>query len=95
MRFVKRYLIPRLIQYVLVTFFGITLVFFLPRLMPVGPVEKAVASVQARGAYTDPKAAEETVRVLREMYGLDRGLFFQYLSFWRRLFTGDFGPSLV
>ncbi len=95
MRFVKRYLIPRLIQYVLVTFFGITLVFFLPRLMPVGPVEKAVASIQARGAYTDPKAAEETVRVLREMYGLDRGLFFQYLSFWRRLFTGDFGPSLV
>ena len=95
MRFVRRYLIPRLIQYVLVTVLGITMIFFLPRLMPIGPVEKAVAGMEARGAYTDPKAAEETVRALREMYGLDKGLLEQYVSFWRRLFTGDFGPSLV
>ena len=95
MRFLKRYLIPRLIQYVLVTVLGITLIFFLPRLMPVGPVERAVATIQARGEYMDPKAAEETIRVLREMYGLDEGLVQQYLSFWKRLFTGDFGPSLV
>jgi peptide/nickel transport system permease protein len=94
-RFVRRYLIPRLIQYVAVTVLGITLIFFLPRLMPVGPVEKAVAQIQSRGAYTDPKAAEETVRALKEMYGLDQPLFQQYIAFWRRLLTGDFGPSLV
>jgi len=94
-RFVRRYLIPRFIQYVLVTVFGITMIFFLPRLLPVGPVEKIVATVQARGEYSDPKAAQELVRVLREMYGLDQGLFQQYVSFWKRLFTGDFGPSLV
>ena len=95
MRFVRRYLIPRLIQYVGVTILGITMIFLIPRLMPVGPVEKAVAQIQARGTYSDPKAAEETVRALREMYGLDKGLFAQYVAFWRRLFTGDFGPSLV
>ncbi len=95
MRFVRRYLIPRLIQYVGVTVLGITMIFMLPRLMPVGPVEKAVAQVMARGTYSDPKAAEETVRALREMYGLDQGLLQQYLGFWRRLFTADFGPSLV
>lgn len=95
MRFVRRYLIPRLIQYVLVTILGITMIFFLPRLMPIGPVEKMVANIQARGAYMDPKAAEETIRALREMYGLDKGLLEQYVAFWRRLFTGDFGPSLV
>jgi peptide/nickel transport system permease protein len=94
-RFVRRYLIPRLIQWLLVTVLGITMIFFLPRLMPVGPVEKAVAQIQSRGAYTDPKAAEATVRALKEMYGLDQGLGAQYLAFWRRLFTGDFGPSLV
>jgi len=94
-RFVRRYLIPRLIQYVLVTVLGITLIFILPRLMPVGPVEKMVANIQARGTYMDPKAAEETVRVLKEMYGLDKSLPEQYLIFWQRLFTGDFGPSLV
>ena len=95
MRFVRRYLIPRLIQYVLVTVLGITLIFVLPRLMPVGPVEKMVANIQARGTYLDPKAAEETIRVLKEMYGLDKSLPEQYIGFWRRLLTGDFGPSLV
>jgi peptide/nickel transport system permease protein len=94
-RFVRRYLIPRIFQWLAVTVLGITLIFFLPRLMPVGPVEKAVAQIEARGAYQDPKAAEETVQALKEMYGLDKGLFEQYIAFWRRLFTGDFGPSLV
>jgi len=94
-RFVKRYLIPRLIQYVLVTVLGITMIFILPRLMPVGPVEKIVTTMQARGEYQDPKAAEELTRMLREMYGLEGGVFQQYVFFWKRLFTGDFGPSLV
>jgi peptide/nickel transport system permease protein len=94
-KFVRRYLIPRLLQYVLVNILGITLIFILPRLMPIGPVEKAVAQIEARGTYTDPKAAEETVRALKEMYGLDQPLFSQYVAFWRRLFTFDFGPSLV
>jgi len=65
-RFIRRYLIPRLIQWVAVTVLGITIVFFLPRLMPVGPVERAVAGIQARGEYLDPEAAEETIRVLEE-----------------------------
>jgi peptide/nickel transport system permease protein len=94
-QFVRRYLIPRLIQYVAVTVLGITIIFILPRLMPIGPVEKAVAQIQSRGEYLDPKAAEETVQVLKEMYGLDEGVVQQYISFWKRLFSGDFGPSLV
>ncbi|MBA7550914.1 Oligopeptide transport system permease protein OppB [subsurface metagenome] len=94
MRFVRRYLVPRLIQYVLVIVLGITIIFFLPRLMPTEPVESAIITLQAQGAYLDPAAVEETVRVLREMYGLEAGLLKQYASFWGRLFTGDFGPSL-
>jgi peptide/nickel transport system permease protein len=80
---------------VLVNILGITMIFFLPRLMPVGPVEKAVAQIQARGTYTDPKAAEATIRAVKELYGLDQPLLTQYVAFWRRLFTLDFGPSLV
>ncbi|MBA7589931.1 Oligopeptide transport system permease protein OppB [subsurface metagenome] len=79
----------------LVTVLGITIIFFLPRLMPVGPVEGIITGVIARGEYLDPAAAEETVRILRELYGLEEGLLTQYVSFWGRLFTGDFGPSLV
>jgi peptide/nickel transport system permease protein len=94
-KFVRRYLIPRLLQYVLVNILGITMIFILPRLMPIGPVEKAVAQIQARGTYTDPKAAEATVKALKEMYGLDEPLLTQYFTFWRRLASFDFGPSLV
>jgi len=94
LRFVRRYLVPRLIQYVLVIILGITVVFFIPRLLPTGPVESTINTLRAQGAYLDPAAVEETVRTLREMYGLEAGLLGQYASFWKRLFTGDFGPSL-
>ncbi len=94
MRFVKRFLIPRLIQYVLVTSLGITVVFFIPRLLPTDPIRAQIEVARAFGARVDPAAAEELVRTLREMYGLEAGLFSQYVSFWQRLFTGDFGPSL-
>ena len=93
MRFVRRYLVPRLIQYVLVTCLGITVVFVIPRLLPSDPVESMVATLQAQGAYLDPVAVEQMISTLREMYGLEEGLLEQYISFWKRLFTGDFGPS--
>lgn len=93
MRFVRRYLIPRLIQYVLVTCLGITVIFLIPRLMPSDPVESMVATMQSQGGQMDPAAAEEMIRTLREMYGLEEGLLQQYISFWKRLFRGDFGPS--
>ena len=93
MRFVRRYLVPRLIQYVLVTWLGITVVFAIPRLLPSDPVESMVATLQAQGSYRDPAAVREMVSTLRDMYGLEKGLLEQYIAFWKRLFTGDFGPS--
>lgn len=94
MRFIRRYLIPRLLQYVLVTVVGITIVFAIPRLLPGDPVERMIAAMQSRSANLDPVAVEKMMRTLREMYGLDQGLLQQYLTFWKRLSTGDFGPSL-
>jgi peptide/nickel transport system permease protein len=94
-KFVRRYLIPRLLQYLLVNILGITMIFILPRLMPNGPVERIVSQLQTQGANIDPKAAQEMVRTLKELYGLDQPLLTQYVTFWRRLFQLDFGPSLV
>lgn len=93
MRFVRRYLIPRLIQYVLVTWLGITVVFAIPRLMPSDPIQSMIATLQSQGSYRDPEAVREMVSTLRDMYGLEKGLPEQYISFWKRLFKGDFGPS--
>jgi peptide/nickel transport system permease protein len=94
LRFVRQYLAPRLIQYVLVIVLGITIIFIIPRLLPGDPVQNTINALTSRGTYLDADAIEETVRVLREMYGLEGGLGRQYVQFWRRLLTGDFGPSL-
>ena len=93
MRFVRQYLVPRLMQYAFVIWLGVTMVFFLPRLLPSDPVEMILAQMTAQ-AIIDPVALEEMAVVFREMFGLEAGLFSQYVSFWQRLFTGDFGPSL-
>ena len=94
MRFIRRYLVPRLLQYVLVTWLGITVVFAIPRLLPGDPVKSMVATLTARSSQLDPDDVERMVNSLRQMYGLDQGLFQQYIQFWKNLSTGDFGPSL-
>jgi len=91
--FLKRYLIPRLIQYFLVIFLGITAVFFIPRLLPNDPVVQTIAALQARGSSVDPATIDQMVADLTELYGLEGSLLQQYGAFWRRLLRADFGVS--
>ncbi len=95
MSFARNYLLPRVVQYCLVTFLGLTAAFILPRLMPIDPVEQRIAQAQAFGVYVAPEEREKIVKTLRELYGLEGTLFEQYVAFWRRLLRGDFGPSLA
>lgn len=91
--FVKRYLIPRLIQYFLVIFLGVTAVFFIPRLLPSDPILRTIAELQSRGSYLDPESIDNMIDDLTELYGLEGSIMEQYGAFWRRLFQGDFGVS--
>jgi len=91
--FIKRYLIPRLIQYFLVIFLGITAVFIIPRLTPTDPVRRTIQELRSRGSYLDPGSIEAMVEDLEEMYGLEGSSFDQYIAFWKRLFRGNFGVS--
>ena len=93
MTFLKRYLIPRLIQYFLVIFLGITAVFFIPRLLPNDPVVQTIAALQARGSSVDPATIDQMVADLTELYGIEGSLLQQYGAFWRRLLRADFGVS--
>jgi len=93
LKFVTRYLVPRLIQYCLVVFVGLTVVFFVPRLMPSDPVLQTLYVITAQSGSINPEAAEEMANTMRGLYGLEAGLLEQYGLFWKRLFTGDFGPS--
>jgi peptide/nickel transport system permease protein len=93
--FVKGYLIPRLIQYVLVIFVGITAVFFIPRFAPADPVLQTIGALQSRGASVDAASMEQMVQDLTELYGLEGSMLDQYGKFWLRLFRGDFGVSFL
>lgn len=93
MTFIRRYLIPRLIQYFLVIFLGITAVFFIPRFLPNDPVVRTIAELQARGSTLDPGTMDDIVADLTEMYGLEGSMLQQYGAFWQRLFRADFGVS--
>lgn len=93
MTFLKRYLIPRLFQYVLVIWLGITVVFLIPRLTPNDPIMNMIAMMRARGSTLEPGAMDGIIADLTEMYGLKGSWLDQYWAFWGRLFRGDFGVS--
>jgi len=93
-KFIIRYLIPRIIQYLALIFIGITVTFIIPRLSPTDPVEAQISMMMARGNILDADSVTSMRNALTEMYGLSGTPFQQYLAFWKRLLHGDLGPSL-
>lgn len=93
-KFVLNYLVPRVAQYILVIFLGVTLTFIIPRLSPNDPVERQVSQLMMSGSHVSPEAIIAMREALTEMYGLSGSVWEQYLAFWGRLLRGDLGPSL-
>jgi peptide/nickel transport system permease protein len=93
MTFIRGYLIPRLFQYILVIYIGLTIVFIIPRLAPSDPVQRTIAQLRSMGSYLDPATMNDFIEDLNEMYGLEGSMLEQYGAFWVRLFHGDFGVS--
>jgi peptide/nickel transport system permease protein len=76
-----------------VVFIGINLTYLITHLTPIDPVEQSIAAVTSFGN-TSPEAIGAMRQSLRELYGLTGAPHEQYLAFWRRIATADFGPSL-
>ena len=93
-KFILRYLLPRIGQYFMVIFLGVTLTFIIPRISPNDPVERQIAMVMQSGAQVSPDEIVALREALTEMYGLEGGTIGQYFGFWGRLLRGDLGPSL-
>jgi peptide/nickel transport system permease protein len=88
----KEFILPRLLQWVLVIFIGVTLTFLIPRLSPVNPVDQAMGRVTAFQTM-NPEATVALRNTLLDLYGLEGNIFDQYISFWQRILQGDLGPS--
>jgi peptide/nickel transport system permease protein len=87
------YLAKRLAQFALVIFIGLNIAFFVTHMTPIDPVEESIAAATSFGSQS-PEAIEMLRQSLRELYGLEGSLGDQYLVFWKRVLSADFGPSL-
>lgn len=83
------------------TFAGITfLVFMITRLVPGGPVERAIMEYQMQGGAsltlqtTNPLSDDQIVQ-LKTYYGLDKPLFPAYFEWLGKILRGDFGKSTL
>ncbi|MBB3128514.1 peptide/nickel transport system permease protein [Paenibacillus rhizosphaerae] len=91
-----KFLLSRILTFILVVFIGITAVFFVPRFLPSDPVEAMIGQMTSKSAFLDPKAVETLRETLNESFGLQGSVLSQYLGFFKRvLLTQDFGPSLA
>jgi peptide/nickel transport system permease protein len=88
-----KYAARRFGQFVFVIVTGITLAFIIAHLSPVDPVEQSLSLMTGFSA-SDPRAVEILRQSLSELYGVKGSVLDHYLIFWRRVITGDFGPSL-
>jgi peptide/nickel transport system permease protein len=92
MTLLKEFILPRIAQWFVVVFVGVTVSFLIPRLSPVNPVDQAVGRVTAFQTM-DPDASLRMRQTLEDLYGLEGSTFDQYISFWKRVLKGDLGPS--
>ena len=87
------YVLKRFAQFLLVVFIGISLTFFITHLTPIDPVEQMIAAITSF-SQSEPQAVAMMRASLRELYGTGGPILEQYFTYWRRLLTLDFGPSL-
>ncbi|MCA9836413.1 MAG: ABC transporter permease [Trueperaceae bacterium] len=94
MKLLRTFILPRIVQYLIVIFVGITLTFLIPRLSPINPVDNALGRLTAFQTMS-PEATVALRESLMDLYGLNGNLLQQYFSFWKRVVAFDLGPSFT
>ncbi|KIX13317.1 ABC transporter permease [Dethiosulfatarculus sandiegensis] len=79
----KRYIVQRFVQIVIILFVILTVLFVLFRLAPGDPISRMV----------DPNMTPEDAALLISQLGLDEPLFTQYIHYLKNFFTGNLGHS--
>ncbi len=92
MQLLRTYILPRIVQWAVVIFVGVTIIFLIPRFSPINPVDDMIGRMTAFQTM-DPQAVVLMRATMQDLYGLDGSLLEQYINFWQRLLQGDLGPS--
>jgi len=88
---VRRYFGRKLLIYGFTFFIAATIDWLIPRLMPGNPVQTLLSRTLRS---SDQEAAAALTHYYNNLFGLDRPIWEQYLSFWGSLFHGDLGRSV-
>jgi peptide/nickel transport system permease protein len=86
-----RYLAERFVILVATVFISVTIVFFVPRLVPGNPLGAVFLKLAAVGGSL---GAADLVEEYTRIFGLDKSLWEQYVSFLRELARGNLGYSI-
>jgi peptide/nickel transport system permease protein len=93
-KFLFGYVLPRIGQYIMVVFVGVSVTFIIPRLSPTDPVQAQINRTMTSGMQYTQDMLDDFRVSLTALYGLEGSGWQQYLEFWHRLFRGDLGRSL-
>ncbi len=85
-----KYFAKKLVIYLATFFVAVTINWAVPRFMPGDPILSMIAQFQ--GLEGGQQIIQER---FIENFGLDQSLIIQYFEFWRSLFRGDLGISLM
>ena len=87
------YLIKRLLQ-IIPTLLGITFItFVIIQLAPGNPAMLKLQMGKGQAELGEKTISEQIIKQTKELYGLDKPLYVQYLLWVKRIFTLDFGFS--
>jgi peptide/nickel transport system permease protein len=86
---VKQYFGRKLLVYILTFFLAVTIDWMIPRFMPGNPVDALMARA---GSFAESSALMHDY--YSKIFGLDRSLGQQYISFWNALLHGNLGTSV-
>jgi peptide/nickel transport system permease protein len=85
------FLAQRFLVLLVTVFISLTVVFFVPRLVPGNPLGAVFLNMAQMGGNA---GATELVAEYERIFGLDQPLWIQYINFLRELLRGNFGYSI-
>jgi peptide/nickel transport system permease protein len=75
-------------------FISLSLVFIIPRLMPMSPADLMAARLARSSEQSGIPVSFEVMReIYAKQFGIYESVLTQYVDFWKRIFTMDFGLS--
>jgi peptide/nickel transport system permease protein len=97
-RSVVKYIVQRLLNWLLSVLGAFTIAFLFFHIVPGDPIGGMIGMLasQQSAAYTEGMGGETMVEAYKEMFGLNQPLYMQYFLYFKNLFLhGDMGLSLL